>query len=142
TDPWGTSQTSAEYQKLSLFADVKAESKRGRSLHLALSNALNECRPDVMAINGWNDFGSLIAVKCCVDRGIPLALMSESTAGDERRVRWKELVKRQVVRLYSTALVGGQRHIDYLLALGMPRERIFTGYDVIDNNYFRQKAEE
>src|SRR6267378_2061180 len=24
----------------------------------------------------------------------------------------------------------------------MPRERIFTGYDVVDNEYFRQKAEE
>jgi glycosyltransferase involved in cell wall biosynthesis len=24
----------------------------------------------------------------------------------------------------------------------MPRERIFTGYDVVDNHYFRQKAEE
>jgi len=26
--------------------------------------------------------------------------------------------------------------------LEWPRERIFTGYDVVDNEYFRQKAEE
>src|SRR4030095_8242679 len=49
---------------------------------------------------------------------------------------------RRIAGLYSAALVGGQRHIEYLAELGMPRERIFTGYDVVDNDYFRQKAEE
>jgi len=46
------------------------------------------------------------------------------------------------VALYSAALVGGERHVDYLVDLGMPRERIFRGYDVVGNAYFRQKAEE
>jgi glycosyltransferase involved in cell wall biosynthesis len=38
--------------------------------------------------------------------------------------------------------VGGQRHVEYLVELGMPRDRIFTGYDVVDNAYFRRSAEE
>jgi glycosyltransferase involved in cell wall biosynthesis len=38
--------------------------------------------------------------------------------------------------------VGGQRHVDYLVELGMPRDQIFTGYDVVDNEHFRQKAAE
>ena len=42
----------------------------------------------------------------------------------------------------SAALVGGQRHVEYLVELGMPRERVFTGYDVVDNHYFHQKAQE
>ena len=44
--------------------------------------------------------------------------------------------------LYSAALVGGKRHVEYLVELGMPRDRIFTGYDVVDNDYFRRRAEE
>jgi glycosyltransferase involved in cell wall biosynthesis len=52
------------------------------------------------------------------------------------------MIKRRVVNLYSAALVGGERHVEYLVELGMPRERVFTGYDVVDNYYFRQKAEE
>jgi glycosyltransferase involved in cell wall biosynthesis len=36
--------------------------------------------------------------------------------------------------------VGGQRHIDYLVELRMPRDRIFTGYDVVDNDYFARSA--
>jgi glycosyltransferase involved in cell wall biosynthesis len=50
------------------------------------------------------------------------------------------MLKRRIVDLYSTALVGGQRHIEYLVELGMPRERIFTGYDVVDNAYFARRA--
>src|SRR5207302_2361591 len=31
-------------------------------------------------------------------------------------------------------------HRDYLVRLGIPRERIFTGYDVVDNDYFAHAA--
>lgn len=42
--------------------------------------------------------------------------------------------------LFSSALVAGKRHIDYTNKLGMPLEKIFTGFDVVDNNYFSQSA--
>jgi glycosyltransferase involved in cell wall biosynthesis len=66
--------------------------------------------------------------------------MSESSRQDESRTWWKEAIKRRIVGLYSAALVGGQRHVDYLFELGMPVDRIFTGYDVVDNNYFCDRA--
>ena len=71
-----------------------------------------------------------------------MVVMSESARDDEPRTWGKEMIKRRVVGLYSAALVGGQRHIEYLVELGMPRDRIFTGYDVVDNAYFRRSAEE
>jgi glycosyltransferase involved in cell wall biosynthesis len=103
---------------------------------------LEQTNPDVVAVNGWNNFGSLIAANCCVRCEIPMVVMSESSRQDEPRTSWKEAIKRRFIGFYSAALVGGQRHVDYLVELGMPRERIFTGYDVVDNHYFRQKAEE
>jgi len=95
-----------------------------------------------VAVNGWNNFGSLIAADCCLRRGIPMIVTSESARQDEPRTRWKEIIKRRIIGVFSAALVGGQRHFEYLVELGIPRERIFTGYDVVDNEYFRQKAEE
>jgi glycosyltransferase involved in cell wall biosynthesis len=68
--------------------------------------------------------------------------MSESSRQDEPRTWWKEAIKRRTVGLYSTALVGGQRHVEYLVELGMPRERVFTGYDVVDNDYFGRRTAE
>jgi hypothetical protein len=40
---------------------------------------------------------------------------------DEPRTWWKEMIKRRIVDLYSAAIVGGQRHVEYLIELGMPR---------------------
>jgi glycosyltransferase involved in cell wall biosynthesis len=104
--------------------------------------ALEQTKPDVVAVNGWNNFGSLIAANCCVRRGTPMVVMSESARQDEPRTWWKERIKRWFVDSYSGALVGGQLHSKYLVELGMPRERIFTGYDAVDNKYFGQKAEQ
>jgi glycosyltransferase involved in cell wall biosynthesis len=69
-----------------------------------------------------------------------MVVMSESARGDEPRTWWKEIIKRRIVDFYSAALVGGRRHVEYLVELGMPRDRIFTGYDVVDNDYFARRA--
>ena len=71
-----------------------------------------------------------------------MIVMSESSRQDEPRIWWKEAIKRRIAGLYSAALVGGQRHVEYLVELGMPRERIFTGYDVVDNDYFGRHTAE
>jgi glycosyltransferase involved in cell wall biosynthesis len=71
-----------------------------------------------------------------------MVVMSESSHQDEPRTSWKEAIKRRIIALYSAALVGGRRHAEYLVELGMPRERIFNGYDVVDNNYFGRRTAE
>jgi glycosyltransferase involved in cell wall biosynthesis len=141
-DAWGAAATPVRYHKVSLFPEATDHYPDKAELRRAFSSALEQTNPDVVAVNGWNNFGSLIAANCCVRRGIPMVVMSESSHHDEPRTWWKEAIKRRIAGLYSAALVGGQRHVEYLAELGMPRERIFTGYDVVDNDYFRQKAEE
>src|SRR5213593_132842 len=141
-DAWGAAEAPARYHKISLFSDVADRYPRSRQRREAFRWALEQASPDVVAVNGWNNFGSLAAANCCVRRGIPMVVMSESARQDETRTWWKEMLKQRVVGLYSAALVGGQRHVEYLVELGMPRERIFTGYDVVDNEYFREKTEE
>jgi 1,2-diacylglycerol 3-alpha-glucosyltransferase len=69
-------------------------------------------------------------------------VMSESNAFDEKRYVLAESIKRIVVSLFSAGLAGGQLQMEYLISLGLPRNRVFTGYDVVDNEYFRQMAEE
>jgi glycosyltransferase involved in cell wall biosynthesis len=66
--------------------------------------------------------------------------MSDSQAIDMPRKWWIEAVKRRVVGGFSAGLVAGSPHVAYLASLGMPRERICTGYDVVDNEFFAQGA--
>src|SRR6266404_1463697 len=139
-DAWGVAATPARYHKVSVFPEATDHSPGNAELLCALWSALEQTNPDVVAVNGWNNFGSLIAARCCVRRRIPMVVMSESSRQDEPRTWWKEAIKRRIAGLYSAALVGGQRHVEYLVELGMPRERVFTGYDVVDNEYFAQRA--
>jgi 1,2-diacylglycerol 3-alpha-glucosyltransferase len=141
-EAWGVAESPTRYDKLSLFAEATKQYPGRAELKRAFWSALKQASPDVVAVNGWNNFGSLIAANCCIRRGIPMVVMSESARQDEPRTGWKEMVKRRIVGLYSAALVGGQRHVDYLVELGMPYERIFTGYDVVDNDYFARHTEE
>jgi 1,2-diacylglycerol 3-alpha-glucosyltransferase len=141
-DSWGAADSPARYRKVSLFSEATDQYPAKAQLRRVFWSALEQANPDVVAVNGWNNFGSLAAADCCVRLGIPMVVMSESARQDEPRTWWKEMIKRRIVDLHSAALVGGQRHAEYLVELGMPRERIFTGYDVVDNKYFRQAAEE
>ena len=139
-DAWGAAEAPARYHKISLFSEAADEYPASRRRREAFCWALEQANPDVVAVNGWNNFGSLAAARCCMEQGIPMVVMSESARGDEPRTWRKEIIKRRIVDLYAAALVGGQRHVEYLVELGMPRERIFTGYDVVDNAYFEQRA--
>jgi glycosyltransferase involved in cell wall biosynthesis len=141
-DAWGEGDSPARYEKVSLFPEATDYYPRKAELRRAFCSALEQANPDVVAVNGWNNFGSMVAVNCCVRRGLPMVVMSESARGDEPRTWWKEMIKRRIIDLYSAALVGGQRHVEYLVDLGMPRDRIFTGYDVVDNGYFARRSEE
>ena len=141
-DAWGAAATPARYHKVSLFPEATDHFPGSAEFRCAFWSALEQTNPDVVAVNGWNNFGSLIAANCCLRRRIPMVVMSESSRQDEPRTWWKEAIKRRIVGLYSAALVGGQRHVEYLVELGMPRERVFTGYDVVDNDYFGRRTAE
>jgi glycosyltransferase involved in cell wall biosynthesis len=142
SDAWGAAATPARYHKVSLFPEATDHYPDKAELRRAFWSALEQTNPDVVAVNGWNNFGSLIAANCCLRRGLPMVVMSESSRQDEPRTSWKEAIKRRLVGLYSAALVGGQRHVEYLAELGMPRERVFIGYDVVDNDYFGRRTAE
>lgn len=101
---------------------------------------LGEVRADVVAIPGWSSPAAVAAVAWCRETRTPVVLMSDSMR-PRVSAPVKERVKSRIVRLFSSAFVAGNAHADYVASLGIPRERIFTAYDVVDNGYFRAHAE-
>ena len=138
---WSPVKGAEGYSRMTLFPSGNTRTMSAK-VSERIKDALRVCSPDAVAIPGWSDKGAMAALEWCMQTGTPPILMSESTALDEPRVRWREWIKRRIVRLCSTGLVGGQRHMDYLIELGMPRDQIFTGYDVVDNDYFARSANE
>lgn len=139
---WDEVKETDRFQRVTLFPDQDSAAVRAEDIHRAVASQLDKTAPDAVAIPGWSEPGALAALDWCGRTRTPAVVMSETTAHDFRRSWWKEFPKKQLIGLFDAALVGGQEHKAYLRTLGMPAERIFLGYDVVDNTYFATGAEQ
>ena len=119
-----------------------AKIKRLEALRNRVAEVLSQLDPAVVMVPGWSGKLPLACLEWCIHTSTPAVVFSDSTAWDSERYAVKEWIKRKVVRLFSAGLVAGHPHLDYMVQLGMPAERIFLGYDAVDNGYFSAKAEE
>ena len=139
---WDKVESKKLRNRITLFTTKESTHIPPRELNAAIKNQLSLLKPDFVAINGWADRAALCALYWCLENKTPAILMSESAAHDEKRNFWKELLKKKIVGQFSSAVVGGERHADYLVQLGMKSNKIFLGYDVVDNDYFLAGATE
>ena len=130
------------FKRITVFTGDDARKHPAGEVMRRVRNVLDELRPEVVAIPGWSEKEALAALRWCAETRTPSVLMSDSTAWDDKRVAWKEWVKRSVVALCGAGLVAGAPQLDYLAGLGMDRDRIFVGYDTVDNEYFEARAQE
>lgn len=141
TYAWAEVPTPDSLRVSSLFADVDIDLQDRDAIARRVQDTLETHRPAAVTIPGWSSPAALLALEWCCETRTPAILMSDSTEHDEPRVWWKEWLKSRVVRLYSAALVAGLPHVNYVTTLGLRRERVFTGYDVVDNDYYWAESE-
>jgi 1,2-diacylglycerol 3-alpha-glucosyltransferase len=138
---WERIEEPRAFERVTLVDDVSDGRRLKRALlREKVAKVLREADPAVVLIPGWATPASLIALEWCLRNQRPAVVMSESNAFDKKRYALAELIKRIVVSLFSAGLAGGQLQSKYLIALGLPRNRVFTGYDVVDNEYFATNA--
>ena len=129
-----------EMRMVTLLESVTNQGDSRRDLATRLNWALDDFEPEVVFTPGWSSPAAFGALQWCGRQNVPVVCMSESTASDQKRSAWREAVKRRIVGLCSAALVGGSPHARYMVALSMPRERVFLGYNAVANGYFAQGA--
>jgi glycosyltransferase involved in cell wall biosynthesis len=140
TYQWEELHHDASYPLDTLFDGGDSVNQPPSVVFQRLAEVLDGVTPCVVIVPGWSDTLALAALKWCLINQVPAVVMSESTVWDEPRVAWKEWIKRRIVGLASTALVGGQPHADYIQQLGLPKDRVSLGYDAVDNAYFAAEA--
>ncbi len=140
---WITSNDRIRTTIFTLFSNNDGISRRpsAHTKFIGVWQALSKLEADALAIPGYQGVVSLAAFLWAKTKKKPLIMMSESTLDDKTRSPFLEWCKRQIVRRYDGALVGGQRQLEYAAFLGIPRQRVFLGYDVVDNAYFTREAE-
>jgi len=139
---WGKVGGKDDFSRTTLFPQQRRAQVISSQLRDCLRRELQTVKPDVVAIPGWSSPGALSALEWCVETATASVLLSESFSPGERRVWWKEAIKRRLLRLFGAALVGGRLHRDHLVSLGFDPGFVCRGYDVIDNDYFSRGAAE
>jgi len=130
------------------FACISLTTRRGKSVfsdtRRDLRRIIEGARPDAIVTSGYAEPNSSQACIGYVRKhpSTALLLWSETTLRDHRRARWKEGVKRILVRCFDGALVAGAPHARYMRGLGMPADRIQVVGGSVDNDYFRRRAAE
>ena len=141
TYAWDRVSVPSNVARRTLFADTAA-ARPVASLWRRLKAELDALSPGVLFYPGWSDPAALCMLRYARKRDIPGVMMSDSTAFDRHRSWVRERVKERVVSMADAMLVAGTRHVDYCEQLGMPRARICTGYDVVDNDHFARGADQ
>jgi glycosyltransferase involved in cell wall biosynthesis len=142
TYAWDAIEGANGFERMTLFSGTPVRELSVGRIFERVNEVLDQLRPQAVAIPGWYDRCSLAALRWCGAHRVRAVVMSETTAWDDKRKWWKEFLKRRVLKLCSSGLVGGRAHAEYLEQLGIDRKRIFYGYDVVDNDYFARGANE
>jgi 1,2-diacylglycerol 3-alpha-glucosyltransferase len=125
---------------ITLFPRVNQRRPPIPLLGYSVVKSLTALRPDAVAICGYGEAVPLAALAWTKAKGKIAVLMSDSSYRDKERYRLLERSKSLIVRHFDAALVAGGRQKEYAKFLGLPEERIFLGYDVVDNAYFAERA--
>lgn len=136
---WDAS-SDVELKREVLNKDGESARLSRRDFKHRLERALNAFEPEAVFVPGWSCRGALLGLSWCLKQGVPAIVMSESTAWDDQRHPVKEWIKSSIISFFSAALVGGSPHRAYLEQLRMPPDRIFLGYDVVDNGFFSEEV--
>lgn len=128
------------FDRRTLVHDGAMEDKPAAEMVAATRAALDATDPDVLCIPGWSHSEALTMLIWARERHRPVIVMSKSTAHDAARSPLREAIKRHVIGLCDAALVGGKAQSAYIRELGMPADRVFIGYDAVDNDFFARGA--
>lgn len=142
TYAWADDDAEEPYARITLMDDDRAVWSWSPEAWATVQRALTKLNPSALAVAGWVGPANLSALDWGRARGRPTIVLSDSKIDDRPRHPVKEWMKGFLVRQFDAALTAGGPHRDYLERLGLPRERIFFGADVVDNDYFARRAAE
>jgi len=110
-------------------------------LNIRLFQTLNRINPDVIIIDGYSYIYNWIGMIWGRIRQRKLVLWSSSTYLDQTKFFFKELAKKLFVSMFDVANTYSLKGKDYLVHLGMDKQKIFVTGNITDNDYYSNECE-
>lgn len=135
---WGDGLSEPDYPLEILFDAPPGNSVAEAA---AVTRALERIRPDTVFVLGYARQFARAVSRYALKTGVPSVLISDSTPREGRTGWVAAFIKRLIVGGHNSAFVAGTPQARHMAWLGMPPERIFIGYDVVDNDYIAAAAD-
>lgn len=138
---WQADAPAVHFHRRTLFPDRRFGDLPSQTQVRGMFRGLEDLRPRILAVAGYSLPAMWAALVWAKLRRRPVVLMGDSTAADLPRYKWRETLKGWLVSRFDAALVAGAPQREYFRTLGMPANRIFSGYDVVDNDHYYHNAQ-
>jgi glycosyltransferase involved in cell wall biosynthesis len=104
-----------------------------------VTEVLRETRPDLVLVPGWHSMFLLRAIAGALRLGVPLMYRGDShlhSSGAGLRRALAHQRARWLLKAFTSGLAVGRLARAYLLALGLPDDRVFDVPHCVDNDFF------
>ena len=142
TSDYQWSRSGATVNLITLFPGAVAEQLSFWRVFVRTRRSFAQLKLDVCFLPSYSPKQSLAALLAAKSLGIRTVMMTESHMGTRKSRALGTWFKRRLVSMFDSALVGGNPQRFYVESLGLPEGNIFLGYDVVDNDYFAQRADQ
>jgi 1,2-diacylglycerol 3-alpha-glucosyltransferase len=142
TSDYQWSRSGARVNLITLFPGAVVERLSFWRVFLRTRRSFAQLKLDVCFLPSYSPKQPLAALLAAKSLGIRTVMMTESHMGTRKSRALGTWFKRRLVSMFDSALVGGNPQRSYVESLGLPEKNIFLGYDVVDNDYFSQRADE
>jgi 1,2-diacylglycerol 3-alpha-glucosyltransferase len=134
---WQIHKADLGFDYVEAFPGETVERIDSKALAERVTRWLDDSDPQAVVIAGYYYPAMRAAARWAQRHGRASIFMGDSQWVDQRRIALREWAKGWWVRQhYDAAFVAGERTAAYLMRMGFPGERIWTGYDVVDNQAF------
>jgi glycosyltransferase involved in cell wall biosynthesis len=140
TNGWRVERAPVDFERVTVFADRVFETIPPREMHEGIVSSLDRLQPDAILIQSYSFPDARACLHWCRTNRKTAIIGTDSQYIDAERIAWREKIKAAIVSAYDAAVVAGTPQVEYLVRLGFEESLIFTGYDVVDNDYFAREA--
>lgn len=137
--PEDTSKSENDY--ICLFSGESYRALSPYIIHRKAFRMLESLRPDAVIAPSTPFPSGMASAKYCLDHDKVCVMMDDAWEYSDKRGYIVSTTKKIIHRNVDAAFIPAPSHASYYLDMGFPRERIFYGVDVVDNDFFSTGAE-
>jgi len=130
------------FKHICCFRQMSYHGLKPNEIYKQVFDLLMELKPDIIFAPATPFPEGMAAFTYRLASGTRAVMMDDAWKHTDDKGAFTKAIKRMIHKNIDAVFVPASSHLPYFLNMGFPEERIVFGVDVVDNDYFSQKAEE